>query len=135
MRPSRWLVNTSHWLTSPILTRSPSDPRRPKNYSSFNPYRVLDPNMDPELYALIQATKTENPANNLSLARPASDPYTHMSLWGPHHRWTIRTDQMATFWRGYCDLVDDTQTNITRQGYGRWSLAERPQDNMPVVGE
>ena len=90
--------------------------------------------MDPELYALIQATKAEPQTAGVSFGRSTqTDSYTHMTMWGPHHRWTIRPDQMATFWRRYCELVDEGRP-IVGAPVG-WSMAERPQEQMPVICE
>lgn len=56
-----------------------------------------------------------------------SRPYTHLSMYGPHERWNIAQNKLAEFWRGYCDIV--------YQGNGNYSLAERPQEHMPVIYE
>jgi phage/plasmid-associated DNA primase len=90
--------------------------------------------MDPELYSLIQATKADPQTSGLSFGRaPPADTHTHMSMWGPCHRWTIRSDQMSTFWSRYCEIVDETRTLTV--GQGNWSLAERPQEQMPIICE
>jgi phage/plasmid-associated DNA primase len=82
--------------------------------------------MDPELRDLLHAVADDR----------GGDGHTHVSLFGPQSRWTIRHHTQTAFWTGYCDLVD-------RKTNGRgWQesdpladlcLAERPADIMPLI--
>lgn len=77
--------------------------------------------MEPLLRELLRDTSdadsNENPAQ-----------FTHVTLYGPRARWSIRPHNLTPFWVGYCRLVRDyPQTNLC--------LAERPQDVMPVIIE
>ena len=85
--------------------------------------------MDANLHELLRNTRSED------LPQPGArgykgqgnGPYTHVSLYGPHARWQIKTSKLTEFWHGYCDLV--------YEGTGNYSLAERPLDHMPVIAE
>lgn len=51
--------------------------------------------------------------------------YTHVSYYGPKAKWNIKSNELADFWKKYCDLVYDKN--------GNFCLGERPQDYMPVL--
>lgn len=78
--------------------------------------------MDPRLSELLRLTKVEDQSS-----RGSSDGqnYTHVTTYGPHSRWTIKSSKLTEFWHGYCDLV--------YQGTGNYCLAERPIEHMPVI--
>lgn len=82
--------------------------------------------MDPELRDLLRAVAIDTTA----------DSHTHVSLYGPQCRWTVRSHSQAMFWSGYCDLVDQ-KTNgrdaIPPDPFANLCLAERPQTVIPAM--
>lgn len=82
--------------------------------------------MDPELRDLLGAVATDT--NN--------DTHSHVTIYGPHARWTIRPDNQTAFWTRYCELVDrkmNGRDEIPAQPLANMCLAERPQDLMPTI--
>lgn len=89
--------------------------------------------MDGELLNLLQSTKSTDNLDNqggtgLFGRGQTNNTYTHLTYWGPHQRWTIRSGKMAIFWQRYCELVHERPE-------GQYSLAERPFETMPVIVE
>lgn len=84
--------------------------------------------MEPELRDLLRAVATD----------PVGDSHTHVSLYGPYARWTVRPHNQTEFWTRYCDLVD-RKTNgngdIPPEPFANLCLAERPQEVMPQIAK
>lgn len=78
-------------------------------------------NMDPQLRNILDTVATDS----------IGDSHTHVSLYGPHARWTIPRQNKTLFWTSYCDLID---RNNDEQG-AKLCLAERPQEVMPVIAK
>ena len=76
--------------------------------------------MDAELLDLIRGSRADENTN-----------YTHVSYYGPAGKWYIKSNELAGFWDRYCQLasknVDNGKCNL------QLSLAEKPQDIMPVL--
>ena len=84
--------------------------------------------MEPELRDLLR----------LVAADPVGDSHTHVSLYGPHARWTIRPHKQTDFWTGYCDLADrksNGRDGVQPEPFGNMCLAERPQEVMPQIAK
>lgn len=84
--------------------------------------------MEPELRDILRAVATD----------PIGDSHTHVSLYGPHARWTVRPHNQTEFWTRYCDLVDrktNGTTDIVSEPFANICLAERPQEVMPQIAK
>lgn len=84
--------------------------------------------MDPELRDIIRGTAVE----------PVGDSHTHVSLFGPTARWTVRPQNHSSFWSRYCDLVDlktNGRGDVAPDPYAPICLAERPTDVMPLIAD
>ena len=84
--------------------------------------------MEPELRDLLRTVATD----------PGNDSHTHVSLYGPHARWTVRPHNQTDFWTRYCDLVGrktNGQGEIPAEPLANMCLAERPQDVMPQIAK
>jgi phage/plasmid-associated DNA primase len=84
--------------------------------------------MDAELINLLQNTKTVDNQSQTSFLGRSQHNYTHVSYWGPHQRWNIKSGKMAIFWEKYCELV-------FQKPKGGYSLAEKPAETMPLMVE
>lgn len=84
--------------------------------------------MEPELRDLLRAVATA----------PIGDSHTHVSLYGPHARWSVRPHNQTEFWTRYCDLVDrktNGRDEVPAEPFANMCLAERPQDVMPQIAK
>jgi len=84
--------------------------------------------MEPELRELLRVVATD----------PVGDSHTHVSLYGPHARWTIRPHNQTAFWSGYCDLIDrkiNGRDGVPPDPFSNLCLAERPQEVMPQIAK
>lgn len=84
--------------------------------------------MEPELRDLLRVVAVD----------PIGDSHTHVSLYGPHARWTIRPHTQSNFWTGYCDLVDkkdNGRNGLQPDPFSNICLAERPQEVMPEIAK
>lgn len=84
--------------------------------------------MDPELRDILRSTAAD----------PVGDSHTHVSLFGPLARWTVRSQNQTDFWGRYCDLVDvktNGRNGTEAEPYAALSLAERSLDVMPVIAD
>ncbi|CAH6419429.1 D5 DNA Primase [uncultured virus] len=84
--------------------------------------------MEPELRDLLRTVAID----------PVGDSHTHVSLYGPHARWTIRPHTQTNFWTGYCDLVDrktNGREGVPPEPFTNMCLAERPQEVMPEIAK
>jgi phage/plasmid-associated DNA primase len=86
--------------------------------------------MDPELRDLLRITATDS----------AGESHTHVSLYGPHARWTIRPHSQADFWIRYCELADrkrngHEEEDVEADPNADLCLAERPQEVMPQIAK
>lgn len=84
--------------------------------------------MEPELRDLLRTVATE----------PIGESHTHVSLYGPHARWTIRPETQTAFWTGYCDLVDlkiHGRDGVPAEPLANLCLAERPIEVMPQIAK
>lgn len=84
--------------------------------------------MEPELRDILRTAATDS----------VGDSHTHVSLYGPHARWSVGPDNQTDFWTRYCDLVD--RKNNGRDGvqpdlFSNMCLAERPQEVMPQIAK
>lgn len=61
-----------------------------------------------------------------------SEGFTHVSIYGPHARWTIKNASRNDFWLGYCKLVYDNIT-LNKEPLANYCLAERAQESAPVI--
>lgn len=62
-----------------------------------------------------------------------SDSHTHLSMYGPHARWTVYPQSQQHFWKGYCDLVAEAEES--GDDLADFCLAERATELMPVIGK
>lgn len=84
--------------------------------------------MDGDLYDLLRRTRSEDLQSGIRGYKGQENlPFTHISFYGPHARWQIKTSKLTEFWSGYCDIV--------YEGIGNYSLAERALDHMPIIAE
>jgi len=84
--------------------------------------------MEPELRDILRTVATDG----------GGDSYTHVSLYGPHSRWTVRPHTQTAFWTSYCDLIDrktNGRDGVLPEPFSNICLAERPQEVMPVIAE
>lgn len=84
--------------------------------------------MEPELRDLLRAVATD----------PIGDSHTHVSLYGPHARWTVRPHNQTEFWTRYCDLVDrkiNGRDEVLAEPFANMCLAERTQEVMPQIAK
>jgi phage/plasmid-associated DNA primase len=84
--------------------------------------------MEPELRDILRNTAVD----------PVGDSHTHVSLYGPHSRWTIRPHNQTNFWTSYCDLVDRKtygHDGVPPEPFANMCLAERPQEVMPQIAK
>jgi hypothetical protein len=84
--------------------------------------------MEPELRDLLRDVATD----------PIGDSHTHVSLYGPHARWTVRPQMQTAFWLNYCELIDrksNGREGIQSEPYANMCLAERPQEVMPEIAK
>ena len=82
--------------------------------------------MEPELRDLLRTVATD----------PSGDSHTHVSLYGPHSRWSVRPHNQTDFWTKYCDLVDrksNGRADVLPDPLANMCLAERPQEVMPLI--
>ena len=84
--------------------------------------------MEPELRDLLRTVATD----------PIGDSHTHVSLYGPHARWTVRPHNQTEFWTRLCDLVDrktNGRDGVPPEPFANMCLAERPQEVMPQIAK
>ncbi len=85
--------------------------------------------MEPELRDIIRTVATDD-ANG--------DSHTHVSLYGPHARWTVQPQNHTEFWTRYCDLIDRMKNGTDEEQpspFANLCLAERPQLVMPQIAK
>ena len=70
--------------------------------------------MDPIIHDIIRNSRSDD-----------STTYTHISFYGPNAKWYIKSGELGSFWKRYCDLVYEKD--------GRFCLAERSQEHMPIL--
>lgn len=83
--------------------------------------------MDPSLHELLRNTRSDDTTTTGIRGNNDATPYTHVSLYGPHARWNIKSSKLTELWQGYCGIV--------YEGKGNYCLAERSLDNMPVIAD
>ena len=84
--------------------------------------------MEPELRDLLRTVATD----------AVGDSHTHVTLYGPHARWTIRPHTQTAFWTNYCDLVNrksNGREGVPPEPLSNMCLAERPQEVMPQIAK
>ena len=59
---------------------------------------------------------------------PSSQQHTHVTLYGPSAKWSIPDSNYASFWRSYCNLVEDKEIE-------NLCLAEIPKQHVPIMAE
>lgn len=55
------------------------------------------------------------------------DSPTHLTFYGPHRQWGVKSSDLVTFWENYCQLVANSSPDLC--------LAELPTKYMPVIGK
>lgn len=73
--------------------------------------------MDTSLLDLLRGTNNEE-----------SKEYSHVTLYGPHKNWTINDSNYENFWRTYCEIAENPETNKKKL-----CLAEMPRKYMPII--
>ena len=73
--------------------------------------------MDPSLLELL---RTHNDPNNQEC--------THVTTYGPSSNWNIPDSKFASFWRSYCNLIEDKEVS-------NLCLAETPKKHMPIIAD
>ena len=73
--------------------------------------------MDPHLLDLLRKHHTPNTPD-----------FTHTTTYGPSARWCITDANYESFWRSYCNLVDEKED-------GNFCLTEIPKDRMPIMAD
>lgn len=84
--------------------------------------------MEPELRDILRTVATDT----------IGDSHTHVSLYGPHARWTVRPQNQTEFWTRYCELVyrkTNGRDGILADQFANMCLAERPQEVMPQIAK
>ena len=84
--------------------------------------------MEPELRDILRVVAAD----------PVNDSHTHVSLYGPHARWAVRSHNQTEFWLRYCDLVDRKmrgRDGVPAEPLANMCLAERPQEVMPEIAK
>jgi len=59
---------------------------------------------------------------------PNAPEFTHLTTYGPNSKWSIPDVNCETFWRSYCNLVDQKED-------GNYCLAEMPRKHMPIMAD
>ncbi len=59
-----------------------------------------------------------------------SKDYSHTTLYGPHKNWTINDSSYENFWKKYCELAQNPETNKKKL-----CLAEIPRKHMPIIAD
>lgn len=59
---------------------------------------------------------------------PNSQEYTHITTYGPNSKWSIPDANYESFWRSYCNLVEDKEVS-------NLCLAELPKKDMPIMAD
>ena len=75
--------------------------------------------MDTSLLDLLRSTNNEE-----------SKEYSHVTLYGPHKNWTINDSSYENFWRNYCEIAENPETNKKKL-----CLAEMPRKYMPIIAD
>ena len=84
--------------------------------------------MEPELRDIFRTVASD----------PIGDSHTHVSLYGPNARWTVRPQNQTDFWTRYCDLADrktNGRDGVPAEPLANMCLAERPQEVMPQIAK
>jgi phage/plasmid-associated DNA primase len=59
---------------------------------------------------------------------PNNPTYTHITSYGPNAKWSIPDANCESFWRSYCELVNQKED-------GNYCLSEMPRKHMPIIAD
>jgi len=81
--------------------------------------------MDPELRDLLRTNSSDQNGES----------HTHVTLYGPQARWSVKPQFHSSFWTGYCDLVHAKNNGQNPDPFAELCLAEKAQDMMPQIAK